>query len=327
MNIFLTGATGFVGGHLLKRLLADGHHVLCHVRSPQKMQSMQANGAEVWKGDLRNVSALFEVLCGIDSVIHCAAETKLWNSEALLKKTNVILTSQMIEAAKKANVKQFIYMSDASIAKDRSGTRLNVSETIPLPNHSGLPYTQSKSSAEQWVMQSGDVTFRTVCLRPAFIWGEGDLIDQSLGNAADLKQFGWFSQGGYPFSSCYIQNLCEAVSKTLTSTATQESIFIADDEVMSMRAWMTKRLMVSGYSVPTLSIPRSMAWPLAKFTENGWRYLPLKGHPPLTREMVHLMAYPFSVSTNKAKKLLAYQAPYSIEEGMLEIAKSHSNQG
>uniref|UniRef100_UPI004048CCAC NAD-dependent epimerase/dehydratase family protein n=1 Tax=Polynucleobacter sp. TaxID=2029855 RepID=UPI004048CCAC len=320
MNIFLTGATGFVGGHLLKRLLAEGHHVLCHVRLPQAIKFMQANGAETWQGDLHNVSALSDAMCGIDSVIHCAAETNLWNSEALLNQTNVILTQQIIEAAKRANVKQFIYMSDASIAKDRTGTRLNVTETTPLPNYSDLPYTQSKSSAEQWVIQSGDETFRTVSLRPAFIWGKGDLIDQSLGKAADLKQFGWFSQGDYPFSSCYIQNLCEAVSKTLLSTVTQESFFIADDEVMSMRAWMTKRLMVGGYSVPTLSIPRSIAWPLARFTENGWRYLPLNGKPPLIREMVHLMANPFSVSINKAKKLLAYQAPYSIEEGMLAIA-------
>lgn len=48
---------------------------------------------------------------------------------------------------------------------------------------------------------------------------------------------------------------------------------------MSFRTWMTQRLEAGRYRVPTLSIPRTVAWPLARFTENGWNYLPLKGDP------------------------------------------------
>jgi nucleoside-diphosphate-sugar epimerase len=65
-----------------------------------------------------------------------------------------------------------------------------------------------------------------------------------------------------------------------------------------------------------------LAWPLARFTENGWNYLPLRGEPPLIREMVHLMAHPFSVSIAKAKEQLDYEPLYSLEEGMLEIQKT-----
>jgi hypothetical protein len=84
---------------------------------------------------------------------------------------------------------------------------------------------------------------------------------------------------------------------------------------------MTKRLKASQYKVPTLSIPRPLARPLARFTENGWKYLPLPGEPPLIREMVHLMAHPFSVSIKKAKEQIAYEPLYSIEAGMLEIER------
>ena len=82
------------------------------------------------------------------------------------------------------------------------------------------------------------------------------------------------------------------------------------------------RLNAGRYKVPTLSISRSLARPLARFTENGWKYLPLSGDPPLIREMVHLMAYPFSVSIQKAQDQLAYAPIYDIEAGMLEIEKN-----
>jgi nucleoside-diphosphate-sugar epimerase len=176
--------------------------------------------------------------------------------------------------------------------------------------------------AEEYVLAAGDESFRTISLRPASIWGKGDLIDRILGKAANLNQFGWFEQGDYLFSTCYIQNLCEAVNKAPLSKANRESFFISDGPAVSFRQWMSRRLLAGHYKVPTLSIPRFLAWPLARFAENGWNYLPLRGEPPLIREMVHLMAHPFSVSIVKAKEQLGYEPLYGMEEGMLEIEKN-----
>jgi nucleoside-diphosphate-sugar epimerase len=147
------------------------------------------------------------------------------------------------------------------------------------------------------------------------------VVDQSLGRAADQNQFGWFDQGDYAFSTCYVENLCEAVKKALMSDASQESFFISDGPALQFREWMSMRLKAGHYKVPKLSIPRSFARPLARFTENGWKYLPLPGNPPLIGEMVHLMAHPFSVSIQKAREQLAYEPLYTVEAGMLEIEK------
>jgi nucleoside-diphosphate-sugar epimerase len=232
------------------------------------------------------------------------------------------MTKNILESAKRSGVQQFSYMSDASITKDPLNQNLNVSELRALPSLTNFPYSHSKSQAERLVLESGEDVFRTISLRPSAIWGKGDLIDRSLGRAADLNKFGWFDQGDYPFSTCYIQNLCEAVKRALLSDSNRESFFISDGLAIPFRQWMTMRLNAGHYKVPTLSIPRSLAWPLARFTENGWKYLPLPGEPPLIREMVHLMAHPFSVSINKAKDQLAYQPIYAIEAGMLEIEKT-----
>jgi nucleoside-diphosphate-sugar epimerase len=322
MKIFLTGASGFVGSHLAASLITAGHELLCHFRTPQAIKIKPHQNLAVWSGSLHDVEDLSRRLQSFDVVIHCAAEMKLWNSEKALFETNVLMTKNILASAKQAGVKQFIYMSDASIIKDPLSKNLCVSEDRPLPELQNFPYSDSKSQAEQLVLDAGNEMFRTISLRPAIIWGQGDLIDRVLGKAADQNKFGWFDQGDYPFSTCYIQNLCEAVKKALLSDANQKSFFISDGPPIQFRQWMTMRLSAGHYKVPTLSIPRFLAWPLARFTENGWKYLPMPGDPPLIREMVHLMAHPFSVSIQKAKDELGYEPVYAIEAGMLEIEKT-----
>jgi nucleoside-diphosphate-sugar epimerase len=322
MKIFLTGASGFVGSHLAQSLASAGHEIVAHYRSPQALNIKSANNIEVWSGDLNDVPSLTKRLQGIDSVIHCAAQMKLWNSKKALHETNVLMTQNILASAKQAGVAQFIYMSDASVAKDPSIPNLEVSESRALPSLEEFPYSHSKSLAEKCVLAAGDESIRTISLRPATIWGKGDLIDRILGKAANSNQFGWFNQGHYLFSTCYIDNLCEAVNKALLSKANRESFFISDGQALLFRQWMSRRLLAGHYKVPTLSIPRFLAWPLARFAENGWNYLPLSGEPPLIREMVHLMAHPFSVSITKAQEQLAYEPLYGMDEGMLEIEKN-----
>jgi len=322
MKIFLTGASGFVGSHLIESLSAAGHEILCHFRSPDAFQIKSHQNLEIWSGDLNDISSLSKRLQGFDVVIHCAAEMKLWDSEKALYETNVLMTKNILESAKSSGVKQFIFMSDASIAKNPLSQNLNVSECRSLPSLQDFPYSYSKYQAEQLVLNAGGVTFRTISLRPASIWGRGDVVDRFLGEASNLNKFGWFDEGNYLFSTCYINNLCVAVNKALLSKSTQESFFISDGQAIPFRKWMTMRLNAGHYKVPSLSIPRSFARPLARFTENGWKYLPLRGEPPLIREMVHLMAHPFSISIQKAKDQLAYEPLYSLEDGMLEIQKT-----
>ena len=324
MKIFLTGASGFVGSHLIGSLIVAGHEIIGHYRSPGSLIIKPQNHLEVWSGDLNNIQGLSNRLQDIDSVIHCAAEMRLWDAEKSLLKTNVLMTKNILEAARHAGVKQFIYMSDASVAKSPLIQNLNVSESRALPSLKQFPYSHSKFQAEQLVLDAGDEQLRTISLRPASIWGKGDLVDQSLGKASNQNKFGWFDQGDYLFSTCYIQNLCVAVKKALISQANKESFFISDGPPIQFRKWMTMRLNAGQYKVPTLSISRSLARPLARFTENGWKYLPLRGDPPLIREMVHLLAHPFSVSIQKAQEQLAYTPIYDIESGMLEIEKNTS---
>jgi nucleoside-diphosphate-sugar epimerase len=320
VKIFLTGATGFIGSHFLKHGLAAGHSMTCAVRSPKQADSIRALGALPWEGDLQNPRELSLALAGFDVLIHAAGCRDLTARPEVLEQNNTILTQRVVDAAAKAEVHQFIYISAASVVMSDPTPLLNTTESSPIVLRDYLPYARSKALAEASVLSVQQSAMKVVVLRPSFVWGRGDSVDTEIGPASNRGQFGWFSQGRYPFASCSIANLCDALEYAMQYTESGRVFNISDQESVEFRAFMSRRLEVSGFRVPTLSVPRKLAWWLGAFTENGWKYLPMPGKPPLVREMVRLMGFPFTVSIERAKRELGYLAPYSIEAAMSNIA-------
>lgn len=290
-------------------------------RSEGDAKSLIERGVHLSQTDLLLRNDLQSLVRGHDCVIHCAAHVGFWGSKSLYHNLNIQLTKRLLEAATHEGVRKFLYMSCANVALNDSVPIENATEDISICHQDSLRYAHSKAQAEQWVLSSASECFTAIALRPALVWGNGDMIDRQIGPAADRGQFGWFGHGRYPYSTCYIGNLCQAVLQVLTANIPSGAFFIRDEEQMTLREFLSARLQTSGYAVPTLSIPLSVAWPLARFTENGWNYLPLKGEPPLVREAVRTMGYPFTVSIHKAKSAFDYRAPYSVVEGLAAIQR------
>ncbi len=322
MKIFLTGATGFIGSHFLKHCLAAGHEMTCSVRSPKQADAIRAFGASPWEGDLQNQGELSLALAGFDVLIHAAGCRDLTAPTELLEQSNTILTQVLVDAAAKAGVSRFIYISAASLVMADPKPLLNGTESSPIMLRDYLPYTRSKALAEANVLAVQQSAMKVVVLRPSFVWGKGDSIDTEIGPASNRGQFGWFSQGHYPFATCSIANLCDALQQAMQYTQSGCIFNISDSEPVDFRAFMSQRLKVSGFRVPTLSVPRKLAWWLGAFTETGWKYLPIPGKPPIVREMVRLMGYPFTVSIEHANQELGYTAPHSIVVGMRAIVSN-----
>jgi 2-alkyl-3-oxoalkanoate reductase len=322
VKIFLTGATGFIGSHFLKHCLAAGHSMTCSVRSAKQADAIRALGASPWEGDLQNHSELSLALAGFDVLIHAAGCRDLTAPANLLEESNIRLTQTLVDAAVGAKVAQFIYISAASVVMSKPAALFNATESAPITLQPYLPYTRSKAIAEASVLAAPQTAMRVVVLRPSFVWGKGDSVDTEIGPASNRGQFGWFSQGHYPFASCSIANLCDALQLAMQHTQSGCIFNISDREPVDFRAFMTQRLEAGGFEVPTLSVPRTLAWWLGAFTETGWTYLPMPGKPPIVREMVRLMGFPFTVSIERAKRELGYLAHHSIEVGMSNIASS-----
>ena len=321
MRTLITGATGFIGRHLLDHLLGEAYSVSATARSEEDARSLHRSGANTTIIDLLLADDLQSLMRGHDCVIHCAAHVGLWAPKSVYENLNIQLTKRLLDAAIQEGVSKFIFMSCANVVLHDSVAIENATEDIPICNRDSLPYAYSKAQAEQLVLSSSSGFLSAIALRPALVWGSGDMIDRQLGPAANHGRFGWFGDGRYAYSTCYIGNLCAAVSQVLKINVQSGAFFIRDEEQMNLREFLSTRLQAGGYAVPTLSIPRAVAWPLARFTENGWNCLPLKGEPPLVREAVRTMGYPLTVSINKAKSAFDYRALYSVAEGMVAIEK------
>jgi nucleoside-diphosphate-sugar epimerase len=243
-----------------------------------------------------------------------------WGKQEDFYRHNILLTKGLIDCAKQSAVQQFIYVSCASVVMNHPQALLQIDESIPLTKQTHLPYSYSKAIAEDYVLKANAATFKTIALRPAFIWGQGDIIDRQIGPASLRGKFGWFNHGEYLFSTCYIENLKEAVALSLQADYSGEAYFITDGPALTFRNFMEKRLQISKFPIPSMSFPNRFAWAFARFTENGWNYLPLSGTPPITREMVRLTGYPFTLAIDKAALQLAYQPKYSVSSAFEHLS-------
>lgn len=170
-QILLTGASGFVGSHLLRELLHNGHQVRALSRSPASDQDIVAQGASPVRGDLTHQESLIEAAKGASAIFHCAANTSAWSRDKKTQwDTNVEGTARLLQAAKLAAVECFIHTSSVSAFSHRVHETLTES-TVQQGDKSWVTYERSKYAGEKLVRQSG---LPYLIFNPSHVLGPGD---------------------------------------------------------------------------------------------------------------------------------------------------------
>ncbi|MFN0083935.1 MAG: hopanoid-associated sugar epimerase [Blastocatellia bacterium] len=124
MRAFITGATGFIGGNLVRLLLEAGHEVRCLARRGSDRRNIAGLPVDLVEGDLEDRRQLTEALAGCDAVFHVAALYSLWGKDReAIYRSNVTGTENMLAAARAARVKRFVHTSSvAAIGVPARGT-------------------------------------------------------------------------------------------------------------------------------------------------------------------------------------------------------------
>ncbi len=149
MKVFVTGATGFIGGNLVRTLLDRGHSVKCLVRSGSNRTNIEGLEVEVLEGDLRDAELdLSNQLRGCEALYHVAAVYSFWTPDAAsVLASNVQGTRRIIEAAMRAGVKRIVYTSsETTIGIDKGG--VGTEESIIAEDELHGAYKVSKRRAE-----------------------------------------------------------------------------------------------------------------------------------------------------------------------------------
>lgn len=318
-RIFVTGASGFVGGAATKHLVAAGHTVRAMSRSEKSDDAIRAMGAQPVRCDLETVEADF--IGDAEVVLHCAAFVEQWGPRDAWRRFNVDGTARMLAAAREAGAGRFIHIgTEAALFK---GQHLRgVDETYPLAPRSPYPYSRTKAQAEQLVRDANTREFQTIVLRPRFIWGPGDTtLLPAIEAMARAGKFMWIDHGHARTSTTHIANLVHAIELALTKGFGGQAYFILDDGVRTMREMISGMAAAHNVTLPNKSVPAWLADAIGFALEASWRLFSLKGDPPLTRFSAMIMSREAVLKDDKARFEMGYAPVISVEAGMVELRK------
>lgn len=173
---FVTGATGFVGAHVARKLVERGDHVVALARPSSNLALLDSLPIEIAIGDLRDPKSLIEPMCNIEELYHVAADYRLWARDSSeIYRSNVEGTRNVLEAATKAQVPRIVYTSTVGclgIPKDGSPG----SETTPVSRDELVgAYKKSKHDAEQIALGYAAEGLNVVIVNPSTPVGPGDI--------------------------------------------------------------------------------------------------------------------------------------------------------
>lgn len=319
MRIFVTGASGFVGGAATKHLVAQGHDVYAMSRSEASDAKIAALGGKPVRCDLEDVTATH--IGPAEAIVHCAAFVEQWGPVEAWKRFNIDGTARMLAAAREAAPpKRFVHISTESVLWRGQHLR-GVDETYPRAPDSPYPYSWTKARAEELVEAANTPAFQTIILRPRFIWGPGDTtLLPVIEHMAKSGQWQWIDNGRAKTSTTHIANLVHAIELALTKGNGGQAYFILDDGVRTMKEIISAIAATRGITLPDKSVPSWAADTLASVAEGVWRTFNLKGEPPVTRFGAMIMSRDSVLIDAKARREMGYAPVISVEEGLRQLS-------
>lgn len=316
LNVFLTGGSGFVGGHLIEGLVRDdgAHTVRALARSDASADVVRGFGAEPVRADLTALTAAD--VKGSDTFIHCAARADDWGTREEFWTANVMGTARAIAAAKAGGVKRFVFIgTEAAVFAGHD--LVEVDETFPYPSEHRYLYSETKAEAEKLVLAASSADFETISIRPRLVWGPRDTsVLPAILAMAKAGRFAWLDGGRAKTSTTHVANVVHAVKLALERGTPGRAYYVTDDGVRTMRDFLGALAKTQGVDLPTKSMPSKLARPLAWLVEGVWRLFRVKSAPPMTRFAIDMLSSSVTIDTTRARTELGYAAVIDVDAGL-----------
>jgi nucleoside-diphosphate-sugar epimerase len=316
----ITGATGFIGGHLTERLLREGHRVRCLVRPTSQTALLKRLNVDLVEGDLRTPSSLARAAEGCRYVLHCGALVSDWATVGEIRRINALGTRNLLEASIAASVERFVHFSTTDVYGYPGGRAID--ETY-VPTGFQNWYAQTKRDAEQEVRRADQTgALRVVILRPATVYGSRshEVIGEMA--AAILRGQMLLIDGGRAIAGLtYVENLTDAAVLALREDAALGQAFnVTDGLPITWRQFLDDLADGLGCRRVRWSLPFGMAQSLAFLLEQTYRLVRKASRvttsPLLSRQAVHVLGRHQDFSNQKAKALLGWAPRVDYHTGL-----------
>ncbi len=279
MKVFVTGATGFVGHHVARALVADGAKLRLLVRKTSNLKNLEGLWAETHVGDLLDPDSLRAGLEGCDALMHVAADYRLWiRDPQSMYRANVDGTRELLRMAREAGIKRVVYTSSVATMHFRSdGLVINEDTPVSLKDMVGH-YKRSKFLAEQEAIKAAQGGQRVMILNPTSPIGTNDAKPTPTGRII-LD----FLNGKFPAYMDTGLNLVDVAEVARTHVAALTvgkpgKRYILGGENLTLKQILDKMAAITGIPSPTVKIPFAVAATYAFFEE--WITGRIRGKEP-----------------------------------------------
>ena len=279
MKIFLTGATGFVGHHVAQALAAEGADLRLLVRKTSNLANLEGIRGDMHLGDLSEPESIRPALSGCDSVVHVAADYRLWiRDPKAMYKANVDGTRELLRMARDAKVPRVVYTSSVATMHFRTdGLVINEDTPVSLKDMVGH-YKRSKFLAEQEAIKAAQSGQQVIILNPTTPIGPNDAKPTPTG-----RIFVDFLNGKFPAYMDTGLNLVDVAEVARThvtalKVGTPGRRYILGGENLTLKQILDKMSAITGIPSPTVKIPFAVAATYAFFEE--WITGRIRGKEP-----------------------------------------------
>ena len=314
MTTLLTGATGFVGAAVLRRLIKTGYNVRALVRPNSDRRNLSGIDCEIVTGDLAEPESLQRAAQGCEAVFHVAADYRLWVVDrAKMNRVNVQGTVDLIRAAAAAGASRIVYTSSVATLRLRDdGLPADEKSDAELPDMIGV-YKQSKFLAEREVKRLvADEGFPVVIVKPTAPFGPGDVKPTPTGRmiieAVSGRMPAYVNTG---LNVAHVDDVAAGHLLAYDRGVVGES-YILGGENRSLQWILETVAELTGRRPPRIRLPHWFITPIAYIVE-GITRIRGAGEPMITVDAVRMARKPMYFSSEKARSALGYSPRPAVE--------------
>lgn len=321
MKALVTGATGFLGKRLAKRLVEEGHEVVGLGRNLDEGRWLEENGVRFVAADLAEREAIVAACRGQEVVFHSGALSSPWGAYTDFQRANVEGTRNVIEGCRTHGIRRLVHVSTPSIYFN-TDERLNVAEDEPLAAAPVNHYASTKRTAELLVDAAFAHGLPVVTIRPRALFGPGDTtILPRLIRANERGALPLFGPEGPLVDVTYVDNVVDALllCEKAPDHVLGRKYNITNGETVRMRHLLEK--LFAALEVPARFRPMRypVAYALAGAMELASPVFMGGREPLLTRYSVNVLAKSQTLDISAARRDLGYSPRYSLDDGLAEF--------
>lgn len=316
MKVLVTGASGMLGGAIATQLVDSGSSVRTLQRRPSGI-----SGVTDCAGSLTEHAPLDRAVQGMDAVIHLAAKVSFTGRRADFEAVNVEGTRNLLDAARRAGVRDIVHVSSPSVA--HAGRPIvGLGATTAEPDAARGEYARSKALAELVALGMSTPDFRVAALRPHIVWGPGDaqLVERVIARAR-AGRLPVVAGGTALIDTTYVDNAASAIVACLDRMDFTQgrALVVTNGEPRPVGELIAGICRAGGVEPPRRSVPGALARTAGSFVELLWTAVGATDEPPMTRFLAEQLSTAHWFDQRETRTLLDWAPSVSIDQGLQKL--------